>query len=1230
MRLRGPHLGQVLGLGEIHRMTTTPPKARLGPYEILDELGEGGMGMVWRAQHVRSGREVALKAITASRANAPSYRRAFRREVEAVARVDHPLVTTIYDFGESTSGEADASGGAFRAGIPWLAMEYCDAGSMSDTDNRPRNATTLREILSEVLEALGYAHSRGIIHRDLKPENILVTRDHEGERHIRLADFGISQAVSEALLAEDTSQISAARAGTPSYMAPEQIVAEWRNWGSWTDLYALGVIAYEFASGRLPFVADNWIAVGQLHLQAPPPAFDPIFPMPEPFLQWIRRLLAKAPYERFERAADAIHALHDFEIVDDLTTTGELPSSVWASAKTNVFESTSADTNLESGSLMPNASHTLPPTMIMATTMTQVSKFDGTPTGSGLNYIEPSGDDRAFSSNYSGVPPMPADWRRARKSSAARDILSGGVSLFGLREVPLVGREEVRDALWDSLSLVRAEGRPRLTVLSGDAGVGKSAVARWFTQRADETGAGFILHATHEEAEPPDEGLRRMLTTILRCHGLERAQIFERVGQLHHYFGDQKTREFDVPALTQLIRPRKDGDLEDGVPRFRFPTIEARYEAATRLIRHLARIRPIVIWLDDAHWSQQSLQFADYILRTSSPGVSIHVVATVRSDLYDELPGVRTQLERLVLDDRVQEIVLEPLPPAATGELVDALVRLAPDLRDEVAEAAAGRPVHAVQLLGHLVESGSLLGGANGYRLRPNASVPANIERLWISRVQEAMSSTENPVAAVQAITLAAMLGMRIEHDSWVQICKRTGVGAAEEVLELFATSGLIERVQDAWRLRHDLLRRALIETSARSDESKIFHWMASDIIQLTEPESPERQLKIAQHLVDGEFYDEALDIIVSDLNHSEYDTKGGLLRTVTKLADRAMDGNGLDDPKRDPRWGQIQANRYVGDRVAVTSPPEESKFLFEELLEWALERDDLETAADANQFLSETLTRVGRPKEALAAIQRCRDFAQQAGDTRREARAYNVTAMLLNEAHDHVGANENADRAVELLRSLGRSLRLGWAVLTSANINVQLQNFAKAEDLTREGLAIFRDEGSIGGQASAHVIFAQNYRFSGRLMQAEAAARRGLDLYVWAGLGTHYLSLLVLIAVHVERRNYDAAIELFEATYDDLRSKNMGHYIAHMKTSVMTAYAVRGDLQTFDRFLSDAWAFWEAGNFDSDLPRLLSLSASVLESIGEHDRARLVRERLARYDSMVHENTQRRRERDD
>ena len=69
-------------------------------------------------------------------------------------------------------------------------------------------------------------------------------------------------------------------------MAPEQIVAEWRNWGSWTDLYALGVIAYEFASGHLPFIADNWIAVGQLHLQAPPPAFEPIFPMPDQFLQW--------------------------------------------------------------------------------------------------------------------------------------------------------------------------------------------------------------------------------------------------------------------------------------------------------------------------------------------------------------------------------------------------------------------------------------------------------------------------------------------------------------------------------------------------------------------------------------------------------------------------------------------------------------------------------------------------------------------------------------------------------------------------------------------------------------------------------------------------------------------------------------------------------------------------------------------------------------------------------
>lgn len=259
---------------------------QLGAYQILDIIGHGGMGSVYRALHPVLGRQAAIKFLRADRAGSPAMDECFLREARAIARLRHPHIIQLYDFGLRDEGY-------------YMVLELVEGESLHQRLHRLHGAGQripvehARRIVSQVADGLTHVHRQGIVHRDIKPANILLNVDGDAI----LTDFGIAR-----LLVEEESTHSGDVIGTPAYVAPEQargLPADHR-----ADLYALAVVLYEMLAGRPPFTADNAAELLAKHIQdAPLPLRSVVPDLPPSVEQVVLRALSKSPEDRQQSVA---------------------------------------------------------------------------------------------------------------------------------------------------------------------------------------------------------------------------------------------------------------------------------------------------------------------------------------------------------------------------------------------------------------------------------------------------------------------------------------------------------------------------------------------------------------------------------------------------------------------------------------------------------------------------------------------------------------------------------------------------------------------------------------------------------------------------------------------------------------------------------------------------------------------------------------------------------------
>lgn len=280
----------------------TPGDVIAGKYRVMEELGRGAYGVVFRAEQIGLGRSVALKTLLPAAFLQLDIVQRFHREAQLISTLDHENIIKLYDYGMDES-------------LLYMAVEYVEGRTLGDLikEEAPLEAEKVHEVMGQLLSALDYAHEHGIVHRDLKPDNILLlkSRPEEGvaEEVVKVLDFGIAKLVRGdqennnplKTLTQDGTVL-----GTPHYMSPENIVGD--SVDHKTDLYAVGIILYEMLTGTHPFEAQSPSAVMVRHLKDDAPH------LPEPwthsaFDHAVQRCLEKQPFDRVETAGEVLELL---------------------------------------------------------------------------------------------------------------------------------------------------------------------------------------------------------------------------------------------------------------------------------------------------------------------------------------------------------------------------------------------------------------------------------------------------------------------------------------------------------------------------------------------------------------------------------------------------------------------------------------------------------------------------------------------------------------------------------------------------------------------------------------------------------------------------------------------------------------------------------------------------------------------------------------------------------
>jgi tetratricopeptide (TPR) repeat protein len=1074
----------------------------LGPFDLITPFAEGGMGEIWRGRHRASGTWVAAKILTARGLEEERLVSAIHAEIRAAAALAHPSIVWVYDAGTADAALESRSQGRLRAGCPWFVMEMARGGTLQkrafDLD-----WIAVRRVLLDLLDALGHAHARGVIHRDIKPSNVLFMG--AGTR-IKLADFGMVYA-----LASTDSPLSG---GTPAFMAPEQFEGDGRIQGPWTDLYSVGCLAWTLVSGHRPFHSDDGPAgLYRQHAIKTVPRLAPRFPVPDGLQEWVEGLMAKDPGNRYQRAADAARALAALPMPTEVGTVGTSARSLQADTETQ------------------------------RTTIAIEHELRERPA-------------RRLAPDAAPKLAIPADWRPLRaervepvdRRAPMTHLPGAGLGLFGLRELPFVGREAERDALWTALHDVRSRQRARVVVLRGPSGYGKSRLAEWVGRRAHEVGAAEVFVGTHQAVPGPRQGLAGLVGRAVRAHGLDQHELRDHIEQRlpdAPPWAGQGAEALCVPFLrTSPTRPV-----------LQLETAAERNTVVSRVLRELTRGRVAVVLLDDVQWGLESLEWASWVLERQDLGPAL-LVLTVQEEALVERMEEEDRIDALAEHGAVT-LPIGPLDPDTRRDLSRSLLVLEPDLADQLADRTAGNPLFAVQMVGDWVARGLLENGEHGFGLKAHTGdtvpLPEAVEAVWDTRIQAVLADApewERP------LWIAALLGMDVHHAEWSRACANARTQAHPTlVLRLLAERLAVLDPANrggagaVWRFAHGMLRETLVDAAERSPEAARLHRACADALREGAGSGADLSDRLARHLLGAGDEDAAIDALY-DASIAVH--RSALPRAVqrmqlreTLLAAREQ----TPSQRRVDGWIQLaRMARLHGDLAG-------SRAHARNVLDHAVERSQVARAhlelaiverMDANQL------------EAIEHLEIANTMARELGDRK----LLGHVLVEQSAARQQVGDVEGAEAVIRDLLRLD-----GAAPNTLHNARMHLAWILGATGRPEEGLEVLEDardvilaSGRRHTMANFHNTEGELARMIGDLDRAELAYREAMSLSERLGYPFHSLTLNLGL-VELERDHVAEAERWFTGVVE--RDHVSPVFQLYAGLGLITTAALRGDWRT-------------------------------------------------------------------
>jgi serine/threonine protein kinase/tetratricopeptide (TPR) repeat protein len=740
------------------------------------------MGAVYRALQTSLDREVALKVLHSDVAFTARARRRFGREARAIARLNHPHIAGVFDFGTDNDEQT-----------LWLAMEMVDGYSMSRMKRDDIDILRLMSICDQVLSALSAAHARGIIHRDMKPSNVLITRDDEGREIIKLVDFGLAATQSGDLNLknapggienETEGEKKRMILGTPRYMAPE--IFKRKPVDPRVDLYALGVILFEILAGQPPYPGDDPRELMNAHLHTPIPQLRARDEreLPPELERVIYRLLAKDVSERFQSAAEVREALQ---------------------AVINEFSYV--------------------PWMVMGPRLDDPSS-----SGHPGNLSTPG-----FLSGYGGqtIPPTALNGSSSRFGRGAN------------QQAPLVGRTDERRAAERQIRRAVQHGKGSVVLLEGAAGVGKSRLIDWLGVRVEESGVMQLVRGVYTKSGGRFSGVRAVLDELFDTRDaayddvphIVRARLerwsftdseIELTVKLMQPGGEEAVFEGGEPSADRQAQRR-----------------ERVFSTVERVLRRAAQERPLMVVLEDLQYaSGPTAAFLEHLaLGLQLNPIPLIILGSFRTGEIRGSHEMSQALERLgrFSSEDVTRIQIGRLSDAEIESLIAKLAPVGDAVIEAIEHRSSGNPLHATEILRYLQESGKLVYDNGQLRLDDGVDIddeiPEEIVDLMRYRARQTVDNAENPRAMRAILERCALLGRRFDYRLLRRLVAREPgqrwVEHLDPILERLVRDGVLREVghsgEDILEFDHVLLRDVLLQDMSGQRSLKALHKLAAE-----------------------------------------------------------------------------------------------------------------------------------------------------------------------------------------------------------------------------------------------------------------------------------------------------------------------------------------------------------------------------------------------------------------